>query len=430
MRYFLCSLLLLVIPTGADAARLYTMGFEWNSITSGVEWTTTTGTIATSTTVVRSGQYSMRVNASASTGYIYHNYLAADSAPAFARCYFRFASFPAGLTTIAQIVDTAGATGAMVRINSTGTLELWNSTTAQLGSDSSALSLNTWYRIEWSHIAGGARAMIDGVDFASSTVAHTNGDNMSRVRCGVIDSATMDVYVDDVAVNNNANGSQTSFPGAGSIVRVVPTGDGDNNCTSGAGDWANVNEVPPSNTATAGGTNICELDTTTSIADFNVTNSSTAGIDSYDTITLVWIWGRVREEAAGTSNYTLRMKSASGGTTSVSSSQDAGDATTVRTNPSGTTAFSVKHVTYTDPTTGIAWTPTGTNSIDNMQIGAATTDGTPDTWLTTIAGMIEYVDGTPPAGGTPQDDTYFEILSFVVPIPKDILTTLREILFV
>lgn len=429
MRYFLCSLLLLTtLPLGADAERLYTSGFEWNTITAGHDWLTNNGTSMSTSTTARSGTYSIRLNTSAATSNIRIRYRSADSVPAFARAYIRVTSYPSAQATIMRFTDLAFAAGASIRMNTDGTLELWNADTAQVGSDSSALSLDTWYRIEWSHETGATSARIDGTEFASGSITHSNGNNMQYIQLGTHSNVTMDIRYDDVAVNDSSGAAQTSFPGAGNIVMVLPTGDGDGNCSSGAGDWANINEVPPSDTATAGGTNICELDVNPTTADFAATDSSTAGIDSYDTITLIQLWGRVREETSGATNYTYRIKSASGGTTSVSASGDSGNATPA-TNPTGTTAFARQLVSYTDPTTGIAWTPTGTNSIDNMQIGAGTTDGSPDTWITTLAAYVEYVDGSaPPAGG--QGEEYTIIFGYVVPMPKDIFVVLREILFV
>lgn len=201
---------------------------------------------------------------------------------------------------------------------------------------------------------------------------------------------------DDIAINNTSGSVNNSYPGEGNIVVALPTGAGDNAATTGI--FSYINEVPPSDTATSGSTMI-ELDANPTIGDYNMTDSATLGIDSYDTINAIAPIARIREETAGTSNYTLRIKSAAAGTTTSSSSLDAGNATP-RTNPSGTTAFANVFISETDPTTGVAWTPTGTNSIDNMQVGVGTTDGTPDTWCLTLAAMIEYVNGAAPPPST------------------------------
>src|SRR3990167_3366919 len=148
-------------------ARVMSMGFELQSATAGIEVLTVTGTPTIDTTTKRSVAASMRFNAAGSevsakltdySGGIDGHY----------RCYLRFASFPASLTKVIQIQDLGGD-HTSIRINSDGTLELWidSGTPAQSGVDSSALSLDTWYRIELrvGTFAGDAViARIDGSD--------------------------------------------------------------------------------------------------------------------------------------------------------------------------------------------------------------------------------------------------------------------------
>ena len=373
-------------------ARLYESGFELQSVTAGMEWAAVTGSPSINTTTKRSGSASLRCNTSATTAYVQHDY-ADETTIHYLRAYIYIASMPAGLTTILANGDNADSYTSRIRLNSNGTLELW-SDTAQIGSDSSALSTDTWYRIEWSYDDANANntatAYIDGVQFATGN----SGDNAGngRLRVGVQDSATMDIYYDDIAVNNSAaGGTETGLPGAGNLVLALPTGAGSSNPTTGV--YSYINEIPPTDTATSGSTMI-ELDTNPTNGDFNMTDSSTLGMQSDATVKYVSVWARIREEAAGTSNYTLRIRSRSAGTVSSSSSQDAGNAT-ARTNPNGTTAFGVRHVAYVIPQDGTsAWTPTGTDSIDNMQIGVGTTDGNPDVWCLWLGAYVEYVDPT------------------------------------
>lgn len=382
-------------------SRLYQTGFEWQSVTAGVEFDTVTGSPTISTSVLRSGAASLRTNVSATAAWVGHTYTGAGSATnRFFRVYLRIATAP-GADAVAIYLFRDGTNGNLgnIRLNSNRTLELWDEqAAAQQGSDSSALSLNTWYRVEMSYnrTSGAIEAFIDGVSFASGTTI--TGADANVMRWGVIDSATCDLYWDDVAINNSAGSVNNGLPGAGSIVASLPTAAGDNAATTGI--FSYINEVPPSDTATSGSTMI-ELDSNAVVADYNVTDSATLGIDSYDTITAISILARVREEAAGTSSYQLRVKSASGGTVTSTAAADAGNAT-ARTNPNGTTAFGRPLISETDPTTGVAWTPTGTNSIDNMQIGVTNVDAdsTPDLWVLTMAAMIEYAEGVSPGGTT------------------------------
>lgn len=392
-------------------ARIYNIGFELNSVSNGMEanpiiWNINSGSPSVQSTVKRSGTYAMKVASSGLGDYVYLT-LSANSKQHL-RFYLRIETATNQDCQIGVITDNTGASIGSIYLTSSNTLKLMynnGGTMTLIGSASSALSANTWYRVELKvDDSGGSSSTIvegklDGTTFATRTGSVTLGNGVSG-GFGVwgMDpvntlSSTGTIYFDDVAINDGSGSNQNGYPGDGKLVLALPNAAGDNNPT--AGDYSMINEIPPSNTATPGST-IIELDTTTSIGDFNVTSSSNLGIGASDTITLVGVLARVQEETAGTSNYALRIKSASGGTVSETSLFDAGD-TTARTNPTGTgTTGHNPLMSYTDPTTGSAWTPTGTNSIDNMQIGVKTTDGSPDTWVLWMGAYIEYV---PAAGG-------------------------------
>lgn len=374
-------------------ARLYTCGFELNQAShlgAATEYNSlSSGAVGASSTVKRTGTYGLV--ASGSSGFMTHLYQAEGTSN---NHYFRFylyidSSVGADATAIALFRSTTSGNLCSIRLNTNNTLELWNEqTAAQLGSDSSALSADTWYRIEleYRRSASSAHAYIDGSQFATGTIA--NDLTTSSIRLGLIDDSTGTLYFDDVAVNDSTGTAQTGLPGAGSIVHAHPTGAGDNAAT--AGTSAEIDEVAPDDSAT----DRIQLDDTTTIADYAMTDSATLGIGSSDTISLVEVGVRIKEETSTTTSYNLRIKSASGGTTTSSGATDAGN-TTYRTNPTGTTAFSHRLVSYLDPTTGVAWTPTGTNSIDSMQVGVRSNDAD-DIWVSTLWATIEYV---PSAGG-------------------------------
>lgn len=403
--------LLMGFPASASAARLVTTGFEWQSMVDGIEVSNDFGG-AIDTTIKHSGAASAELSGSIPTltsiGFEH-------SQNACTNCYVRWYIYVDNITSGGVVAASlglfSGATNviALEVTNSGGTYTVtpyYNN----YGGNLTTFNINPdqWHMVEVFYNtapADGSEVMtvrLDGVQQSTSAALTftTKSFNVTgaSIYNGTGGSETASImYVDDIAVNDTLGTGQTSYPGTGNIAMLVPTGDGSANCTSGAGDWANIDEIPPDDTATAGGTDICELDTTTSTAYFAMTDASVAGIDSYDTISYVTPRARVREETAGASNYGLNLVSASGGTATTSTLVDAGNATP-RTNPVSTTAFSLQHFgTTTDPTTNAAWTPTGTNSIDNLQLGIRTTDGTPDTWVTTAMVLVEYVDGTPPS---------------------------------
>lgn len=378
-------------------ARVFTSGAELQSTADGFEFDYAVGggsRLTIDTSIKRTGNASYKMASAAATATYFARYALAADGVLFMRFYIYIQTLPStNSESLVEFYDATETTSRLsIAITTTGALQLHkgNIASTQIGSDSAPLSTNTWYRIELKAQDGGspeAEARIDGVVFASgSDGAYNFASGMFYLGPTNGDTAFV-VNYDDVALNDNSGTAQTSYPGEGRIVLALPTGAGDSAATTGI--FSYINEIPPSNTATSGSTMI-ELDANPTNGEYAMTDSSTLGIAASDTITLVAVYARIREETAGTSNYMLRLKSASGGTTSVSSSVDAGD-TTPRTNPSTTTSFGNSLISYTDPTTGAAWTPTGTNSIDNMQAGVGTTDGAPDTWCLWLGAYIEYV---------------------------------------
>lgn len=372
-------------------ARLYNTGFEFNTNTSGMEWTTSSGGFVVQSTIKRSGGYAGRANPTASTRFMQHRFQADAINTTYHRFYLRIATAPASTIELWSYQD-ATTKAFSLNITNGRVLEMVNPiSSATVLASSSALAIDTWYRVEMKivdHATTSAEfeLKIDGVVVSSQTgLTGLAGGGIFNL--GAVTGATSpDLYFDDLGINDTTGSNETGYLGEGKLVLALPTGAGDNAATTGI--YSYINEIPPTDTATSGSTMI-ELDTTTSIGDYAMTDSSTLGIASTDVIKLTQVMARIREEAAGASNYTLRIKSASGATVSASASVDAGNAT-ARTNPNSTTAFTNLRVNYIDPTTGVAWTPTGTNSIDNMQAGVATTDGTPDVWCLFLGVYIEY----------------------------------------
>src|SRR3990167_107864 len=213
-------------------ARLFSSGFELNDLTSGVEITSSTGAAdSIVTTPVRSGTYSYRVAPGANIGYVLYVFKSVNTADGFFfRFYIYIAGTPANQNDIFQVLQDNGNNKVEIKINTDRTLELWNAEdNAQVGSDSSALSLNTWYRIELkvdcTTISSTAiEGKIDGTSFASGTINLANG--ISTLVFGLVEAATADLFFDDIAINDDSGSFQNSYPGEGSIIHLRPSGIG------------------------------------------------------------------------------------------------------------------------------------------------------------------------------------------------------------
>src|SRR3990167_8050830 len=303
-------------------ARLFSTGFELNSTTAGVEFTTVTnGTI--STTTIRSGTYAGRISSLASgtaRGFLYQFASAAGNGPYFIRFYFRYATLPSATNTIFSVDDdtaVAEAAGVAILLTSGGALQLFNGAT-QIGSDSSALSADTWYRVEVKFDKAPAdgseelRALIDGVEFAGAanlTLAATIHSMAFGGNIRTEAQTTGDWFFDDIAINDSNGSFQNSYPGKGEIIHLRPNAAGDNADT---GAYTAVDEVTPDDATTtifndgSDGTN-----------DYNI-DATPAGLASDDTINVVQVGVRFSEQ--GSCTFVLRIKSSSGGTVEESSS--------------------------------------------------------------------------------------------------------------
>lgn len=419
----LLAIVFLIAPQTTSAARLWSTGCEFQSDEGGnksarqqLEFTeqvstTSPADITIYTTTKHSGDSSCRFRATSDgRAFARNQFLAAQtSASTTHRFYFYLITAPTEDTPIYHVWDRGVDSWEGGIILETDRQLHWRDDDFTLdGQGTTVLSLNTWYRIELDYNdVTGATVYVDGVSELNAG-AH-DGDAVDSmgitlcsedtVTCGVGNLGQGEYLFDDIAVNDTSGGSQTGLPGEGNIVYMQPNAAGDSNGCS-AGDSTSIDELTPDDATT-----ICVLDADTGgdVIDANVESSSNAGIDSQDTITLVLVGIRAAGATAVSNTYNTRIKSASGGTTSNGTSM-ARTTTTYTTNGhtgAGVTgAYSL--ASYTDPTTGIAWTPTGTNSLDNMQIGANASDGNPDVNVSTVWALVEYKDVAAAATSNPQ----------------------------
>jgi len=358
-------------------ARLFSSGFELQSATAAIEWETISGSPTISTSIKKSGTAALRCNPTSSTSYVQQQVGTTES-NLFIRLYLRIETAPAILATIVRIASSTGTPLASIKMNTNRTLELWDEISAvQRGSDSSAIDLNTWVRVEF-NLNGTAATItgkIDGTNFATGD--GPSASDQAFVRIGVLTATTADIYFDDIAINNSTGTPQKSYPGVGSILHMNPAGAGDNNPT--AGTWADINETPLSDA------NYIELDETTTIGDFTLESYADAGGSWLDTITLVHVGVRERAETVATESWKLRIKSQASGTVLEGTTTEHNDSTW-RTN--GDVLPRLYTLTsYTDPQGGGAWTPV---LLTVAQIGIQPVDAVPDIWVSNMWALVEF----------------------------------------
>jgi len=372
------------IASDDAGGRVWSTGMELQSTTAGMEWDTTTGSPTIDTTTKRSGSASLRSNPSATTAFIVQQFRANSTAIIYIRVYVRVATAPSALTTIIGYTNAAGTYGASIRMATDRTLEVWQGdTTAKIGSSSTALSLNTWYRVELQYddsIANNTTTgYLDGTNFASGNGADLVGGG--AIRIGVQTSTTADIYFDDVAVNT------TTLPGQGRIVHMHPNAVGDNamgvfgGANSGTA-WGQVKDVTP-NDATDYWTLVINAD----ILDVNIEDSTTVGIGSTDTITTTQVGLRNRAVSAATDSQRVRIKSQAAGTVT-SGPITARSTTTWRTNGGEAAPFVYQLTSDTNPQAAGSWTPA---LLDTAQIGSTAPDAAPDMDITALWLLVDYI---------------------------------------
>jgi len=384
----------------SEGGRLWSSGFEQQSTTAGIEWDATAGTMSIDTANERSGAASLRTNglASATAEYLEKTIASAnDNGKFFLRTYLYITTAPTAENRIIGFYDSGGTVREYITLDSGRLLRLYDEDGA-VGSASSALSTNTWYRIEMqfdSTAASGSHVMearIDGTNFATaSNRALTNGVTRFRVGANLNSEAQTqgDWNFDDVAINKNVGVTQTSYPGAGSIVHLKPNAAGDNtawtslNCV--AADHTCVDEVTP-NDVTDG----VVTSTVGAVEENNVEDTATAGLYS-SSITLVSVGVRMNISAAATMALGVRLKEASQTNTGISPIETMGvqgTSTTWFTNNSATPR-SYPITAYTRPYREDAWT---TTELDSMQIGVReTVDTASSIQVSAMWALVEYI---------------------------------------
>lgn len=396
-------------------ARLITNGFELNSSTDGVEGDNYGSPAPViSTSFVHTGTYALRCNTSAATKQVtLWGSTSNLTQGTYVRGYFYFSSLPDAATGLIQANNVAGSAKIRLRFRtSDNALEIYNAEDSAVVGSASTTTLTTgkWYRLELkidtttiSSTAVEARITPEGGStetFGTGTCNLASG--IGRWAFGTVGVATTcDVYVDDIAINDDSGTNQNSWPGEGHVAIMRPNATGDTE-TAGIGKtgdtpgWKCIDEVTPDDATT-----YISIAATSDTIDVNLDSSSTAGIPSTALINVVQMGYRFSATTASSCSITPRIRSASGGT-----AVD-GTATTVNVTSWVTNFNGNKSVypltSYTDPTTGVAWTATGTNSLDNAQIGFTSTDATPDPQITAAWLLVDYTNAPTVSLSSPAD---------------------------
>ena len=408
IRAFLLLLISTAISSGTfffpvlaatNQGRLWSSGFELNSLTADVEIEAVggTGSRAIVTSPVRSGTYALQTNSTNPASWVRYRFAEANSnGPFYFRFYLRAADYPDATQNIIELEATGGTSRAGIRMTTSGTLQLMDldGTVTQIGSDSSVLNLNTWYRVEMLYDASAGLSAVtltgrlDGAEFATSGTV-VNGSSIGRVSFGGVtgSAGTYDYFWDDLAINT------ATWAGAGSIIHLKPNAAGDNSgWTLGAGTGANfeqVDEVTPDDATTY----LAETSASGTVTDDYNSENATALIGSGSSVSVVQVGLRGGGTGTTARTYVARIKATSGGTVEESSSID-WSFSGFRTNGeySVTTVHNYQFTLYDLPGASTSdWTAA---DLDSAQIGVRHDAlSVNEVRLSTIWLLVDYVPG-------------------------------------
>lgn len=368
----------------AHGIRLYSTGFELNTATAGVEYDTNINTPSISSSVVHSGSYALNTAlVSSGTEGINHAFAAANSSSQhYVRAYLRIATAPSADIKVIEVYSDTSASRVYVTMTTGRTLKLYDTSGTLIGSASSALSLNTWYRVEImfdNATAGNAELAlkIDGSEIASSTTATVSNSN--NVSFGILENATADLYWDDIAINEDSDNFESDWPGEGNIVYLRPNGNGTD--TGWANDYTYVDELTPNDA-----TDYISCSSNADVEDYEYQNSSDVGISSSHSIKIVEGWIRTSAPSAGNAR-THALALEYGGNQDIAST--AVNSTSWYTDDDGIPRGSTVRI-YNEPGSVSGFEPITPSMLDSISTELTTTDCTPNIRVTAIWLLVEY----------------------------------------
>lgn len=358
-------------------ARLVTIGFEINTTAGGIEMQGGVGAATLGTTNARSGTYAMHV-ASLTSGANQQARvdLVSTRTQLFTRVYFYFVTFPSAENRIILTNNANNITTPLtyITIDNIGALRLYDEDSV-IGSASSALSLNTWYRIEMridTSGAGGAhivRARIDNVEFAGGAARNVSAPTLTMSVGGNLANeaqTTGEWWLDDWAINDPSGSFQTSFPGAGKIIVLRPSAAGDSNgflaqvggTAGAANNFTRVNENPPDDATSYNGSALLSAE--------DLFNMEDSGIGSGDIVNVVAVNVRMADliGADATAAFKLEIEKTSGGTKAQSGTIIPNSTAWITNSLAGSISIPPL-ITYQDPDSA-NWTQA---TLDSMQAG-------------------------------------------------------------
>jgi hypothetical protein len=373
-------------------ARIWASGFE---LGNNKEFANTLTNALYSTTTVRSGNYSGEVSALVSGNrWGWNNsWSGGGNSNAFQSIYMYVEVLPSAENTFIAFVRTS-TIQSWITLGSDGLLRLYDED-GVIGDPSAAVPIGSWFKIDLrqdttpaagSHVI---EARLNNTVFAtSSTRSIALGSSVLWCGGNLLQEAQTvgEWYFDDWKVNDDQGSFETSYPGEGKIIHLMPNAAGDNADWARGGDdsganFSQVDEVPPNDV-----TDYVSSNTLDNIDDHNI---DTVNLAPLDTINLVAVCFRARAGASSNATFVLRFKATNSGESATSTPNSA----TWRTNRISATPVIFQYVIYEVPSTTDPLTVT---DLETAQIGyRLSTSDANAVEMSTVWLTVDYTPASP-----------------------------------
>lgn len=284
-------------------ARLWMSGFEGNDKTletlQFLTWNALVGSFSSANP--RTGSFALRNTTATQNSATFSG--GALNRKYFLRAYVSVSALPAAKTAFLGMGNSAPSRLLELALNPDGTVVLQTQGGGTVIAASTAtVSPNSYFLAEIGMLVnttttGYAEGRLNGVSFGSSSSLNLNTIVPGQIYFSGFDG-TNTLDMDDMALNDDTGTSQTSWPGSGNVVLLVPASDN----AKGTG-WTNdaatttnlfdaVNNEPPVGIAdTTAGSGLHQIRNATSNAnvnyDANLTTYAAAGIGATDTVNVL-----------------------------------------------------------------------------------------------------------------------------------------------
>lgn len=256
--------------------------------------------------VPRSGKACVKCAAGATAGYVQIQHTAVKDRTFYYKCAFRMTAFPASSAAVVRLMDGTG-TLFEISCSPTGHVEGWNPIAAAHPVEGeSFVGTEEWHVVEIMFRVASAEAKaklswkMDGVVIAAEQeMATRNTTGATALRGGNQNpSATMGVYVDDMAVNDDQGASENTWIGhRGKQILLIPQSTkARTNYTDGAGGITNLEKAlrPPGNGVEVPTLAEQQIKSTSTTADVELFMQSLEEVGMIPADTVKWIFPILR----------------------------------------------------------------------------------------------------------------------------------------